>query len=154
MLDSVTAFFAAIRNGNRAEVKELLARDSQLVHARDDEGATALHFAALAGDRELADLLIEHGATLNQRDGRWGATPAGWAIEYLRERGGLLGIEIDDVEFAIQRKDSIWVKRLLDRFPQLKNTTTAGGTPLKDLAEKSGNYEIISLFETSLPDDV
>lgn len=30
------------------------------------------------------------------RDDRFGATPAGWATEYLRGAGGLLSIEIDD----------------------------------------------------------
>lgn len=39
----------------------------------------ALHYAAVAGERDVADLLIAHGAALDAVDDRFGQTPAGWA---------------------------------------------------------------------------
>ena len=39
----------------------------------------ALHYAAAAGDSELSELLIAHGARLDAVDTVYGQTPAGWA---------------------------------------------------------------------------
>ena len=41
--------------------------------------STPLHQVALAGNKELAQLLIEHGASLDARDLLWNGTPADWA---------------------------------------------------------------------------
>ena len=40
---------------------------------------TPLHQAALIGNRELVDLLLEHGARPDIKDVLWSGTPAGWA---------------------------------------------------------------------------
>lgn len=45
----------------------------------DDEGATALHHAAWAGDLELIGRLLAAGADPTITDRRFGATPLGWA---------------------------------------------------------------------------
>jgi hypothetical protein len=84
----------AARAGDFERVKALLSNHSQLASFRDASGATALHYAALGGHRRIAEFLIESGADINARDGEFGATPAGWAIEYLRETGGFLSIEL------------------------------------------------------------
>jgi ankyrin repeat protein len=42
-------------------------------------GATALHFAAAAGELSIARLLIEHGADHRAREREFNAEPAGWA---------------------------------------------------------------------------
>lgn len=39
----------------------------------------ALHYAAAAGEDELAELLIAHGARLDALDPTYGQTPSGWA---------------------------------------------------------------------------
>jgi hypothetical protein len=52
------------------------------------------------GHRPIVKLLLEQGADINSRDGRFGATPTGWAIEYLREMHGRLAIELDDLAEA------------------------------------------------------
>jgi ankyrin repeat protein len=44
-----------------------------------DDGATALHVAAWNGRVEMAKLLIELGAPLNDRDRRFGCSPLAWA---------------------------------------------------------------------------
>jgi len=109
---------------------------------KDAEGATALHYAILNGHREIAELLLANGADINARDDHFGATPAGWAIEFLCERGGLLRIEIDDVLFAMRQKDVLWVRRFLTRLPALARAREHQGKALSEHAAELGNNEI------------
>ncbi|MDE0190732.1 MAG: ankyrin repeat domain-containing protein [Gammaproteobacteria bacterium] len=50
------------------------------VNARRGDGATALHQAAIDGDRELVDALLDRGADLSLRDTVYDGTAAGWAF--------------------------------------------------------------------------
>lgn len=129
------------------DVRAAIDAQPDLIVARDDEGATLLHFAAFGGHRTVVELLVERGADINAFDGKFGATPAGWAIEFLRERGGLLGIELADFAFAIERGDVEWVARFLKRFPGLREAKDRDGVPFKVLADRSFNTEIAHLFE-------
>jgi hypothetical protein len=112
-------FFDAVERGDKDTVANMLNADSSLAVAFDDDGATALHHAAFHGHREIVELLHDAGGDINARDKTHGATPAGWAIHYLRERGALLAIEIEDVRFAVERGDVAWVERLVARHPWL-----------------------------------
>ncbi len=143
---SETALFDAIERKDLETARELIAGDPELVHARDDVGATPLHHAAYGGLCELALLLLDAGADVNAVDGRFGATPAGWAIEYLRERDGLLGIEIADAKLAIERGDVEWLERWLTRFPALKTARDASGRLLSEIAKSSGSAAVSDLF--------
>ena len=134
MTPDQTAFFSAIERGDLETVHAMLASASDLARARDEHGATALHHAAFHGHRAVAELLIEAGADVNARDGEHHATPAGWAIHYLRERGALLAIEIDDALFAIRRGDAELLAWLIVRHPVLADAVDGDGTPLRDHA--------------------
>ena len=116
----------------------------------DAAGATALHYAAFAGHSDVARLLIQHGANINARDAKFNATPAGWAIEYLREMNGLLGIELEDFAFAVREGDLKWIARFLNRFPALRDAADRDGTPFRKLVEATANPDIIKLFQ--MPD--
>jgi ankyrin repeat protein len=48
------------------------------VDAQDD-GATALHWAAFHGNAPMAEILLGHGAPLDLADGNHGGTPLEWA---------------------------------------------------------------------------
>jgi uncharacterized protein len=63
----------AAMNGNTAAVRTLLAQKAD-VNAPQADGATALHWAAYRGDKELADMLIRAGANAKAAN-REGATP-------------------------------------------------------------------------------
>jgi len=139
--------FEAAQRGDLEGVKRLLEKNSGLARESDGAGATALHFAALNGHRRIVELLVERGANVNGRDGQFGATPAGWAIEYLRELGGYLAIELDDLAYALQVGDARWVARFLARFPALRQASGRNGTPFSQLARESGNPEIARLFD-------
>ena len=87
----------AVKQGDRESVRAILESDDRLANQRDESGATPLHYATLNGHRQIVQLLLERGADINSTDSQFGATPAGWAIEYLREMGGYLAIELDDL---------------------------------------------------------
>jgi Ankyrin repeats (3 copies) len=136
----------AVKQGDRERVRSILASNDRLANQRDASGATPLHYATLNGHRQIAQLLIERGADINSTDSQFGATPAGWAIEYLREMGGYLAIELDDLAYAIQFGDTRWVARFLKRFPSLRQACGTNGTSFQQLARESGNREIAGLF--------
>jgi len=138
----------ASKRGALEDVKAVLRDHPELIHSRDELGATALHHAAFGGHRAVAQFLVEQGADINAADGKFGATPAGWAIEYLREMGGFLGIELADFAYAIRRGDIEWTKRFLARFPGLRRASDPQGNSFRLLAEESGNAEIVSLLQT------
>ena len=49
------------------------------VEADEPSGTTPLHVAAGAGESEVVELLVEHGADLSATDPEFHATPATWA---------------------------------------------------------------------------
>jgi ankyrin repeat protein len=136
----------AIKLRDIDQIKTILDEEGNLVNAYDETGATALHYAAFDGLREIVQLLLDRGAEINSRDTQFGATPAGWAIEYLRERGGYLDIELSDFAYAIELGDPRWVARFLNRFPALRQSRDINGKPFRELAEESANREVMALF--------
>src|ERR1041385_416722 len=143
-MDEFKTFMDAAQRGDVQEIARILQSHPEFVHQRDDSGATALHHAAFGGHADAARLLVKQGADINARDGRFDATPAGWAIEYLREMGGLLGTELKDFAYAITRGAVAWVARYLQRFPSLRDAKDVEGKPFRELAV--GHPEIAKLF--------
>jgi len=149
-MDDFEKLIEAAKCGNVAEVKAIVTAHAELINQKDQLGATAMHYAAFDGHREVVEVLVEHGADVNAIDTRFSATPAGWAIEYLREMGGLLGIELRDFGYAIERGEVEWVVRFLARFPRLRGASDPQGKPFRLLAQESGNPEIVRLFDASV----
>ncbi len=152
-MSQMTALLDAVKRGSLDKVRMIVDQHPGLVHERDELGGTALHHATFHGQRDVARFLIEHGADINARDTKFWATPAGWAIEYLREMGGFLGIELEDFGFALERNDVHWVRRFLKRFPNFRHAKDRNGDSFRSLAEHSGNAEIVKLFEEGGQDD-
>ena len=138
----------AAKQGALEEVRSIISGHSEFINNMDDSGATAVHYAAFGGHRDVVEFLVQKGADINARDAKFGATPAGWAIEYLREMGGFLGIELSDMAFAIRQGDVEWADRFLHRFPALREAADEHGTPFKLLAQHSGNPAITGLFQS------
>lgn len=138
----------AIEHAELNGVKAIVRDHPEFVNQRDEDGATPLHYAALGGRRVIVEFLVEHGAQINAIDSEFGATPAGWAIEYMREMGAFLGIELSDLAFAIERRDIDWIQRFLKRFPGLRQASDAQGRSFKQLALQSGSSEIVRLFDS------
>ena len=75
----------AVKRGDLTNVASILEGNPALAHDWDQLGATALHYATFGGHRFIVEELVRRGADVNATDSRFGATPTGWAIEYLRK---------------------------------------------------------------------
>jgi ankyrin repeat protein len=147
-MSELAKLIEAAEKGAIEDVKAIAQSHPELINQPDGTGATPLHYAAFGGHRDVVRFLVQQGADINARDGQFGATPAGWAIEYMREMGGFLEIELRDMAFAIRRGDVDWVARFLKRFPNLREARDSQGNSFRQLAEQSGNAEIARLFDS------
>jgi hypothetical protein len=105
---AVVTVHAAARLAMLDKLKELIASDPRLVHARGGDGQTPLHFASTA---EIAQHLLDHGAEIDARDVDHESTPAQYMLRqrpavarYLVRRGChtdiLMAASLGDVPFA------------------------------------------------------
>jgi hypothetical protein len=87
----------ASRDGNLEQVRQLI-EDGANVDEENTQGLTPLHLIALNGRTDLAELLLDHGAVVNQRESYTGKlTPMAMAllmgyddlVEVMSERGGV-----------------------------------------------------------------
>lgn len=114
--------FAALKSPNAAEAKRLVAAGAN-IEVRDERGATPLHWAAIVGLTEVAELLISRGANVNARE-QDGYTPLHGAAYQLRP---------EIVELLVQRGADV-------------NAKGAGGwTPLHKAMELLANPETARL---------
>jgi ankyrin repeat protein len=74
---------AAARLGMFDRLKELIAAEPALVHARGGDGQTALHFAA---NIEIAGYLLDHGAEIDALDIDHESTPAQYMSSHCPRR--------------------------------------------------------------------
>ncbi|HUF64295.1 MAG TPA: ankyrin repeat domain-containing protein [Verrucomicrobiales bacterium] len=79
-----------------SRLRTMLDGDPELVHAKGGDGCRPLHFAR---NVEVADLLLERGASIDARDEDHNSTPAQWRIgdtpevtRFLLKRGASLDI--------------------------------------------------------------
>ncbi|ABF41373.1 Ankyrin [Candidatus Koribacter versatilis Ellin345] len=91
---------SAARLGKVDEVRAMLARDPQLVHARGGDGQLALHFAATV---EIAELLLEHGAKVDVRDIDHESTAAQYMAGFGRYRNSPKSDRHDIVRLLISK---------------------------------------------------
>ena len=145
----LTSFIDAVTRGDVPSVAGMLLADPALASRTDERGATPLHHAAFAHQDAIVDVLVAAGADLNARDALHGATPGGWALHSLRERGALLAVEIDDVLFALERGDVSWARRLITRHPALTAARDAEGRPLAAHPQVLATPELAALFASS-----
>jgi ankyrin repeat protein len=122
----------AAQNGDRDSVRALLKKGVDVNEAQGD-GTTALHWAAIKGDAEMAQMLIFAGAN-HRATTRVGAyTPL-----YLAARGG----------------HSAVVAALLAAGADAKAQTSNGTTPLMIAAAAGDTRSITSLIENGAEIDV
>ena len=97
-----------------------------IVNMEDDEetavdgatGYTPLHAAAFHGNDEAVDVLLKHGANPRARDGKYCATPAGWAAYAGHAATANRILEADvDIFDAIDFDRADRVGDILDRDP-------------------------------------
>lgn len=74
---AIVTIHVAAALGMHDRVRELLAQNADLVHARGGDGRTALHGAA---DARMVDLLVDHGADIDARCEDHASTPLQYLI--------------------------------------------------------------------------
>lgn len=74
---------SAARLGMMAKLRELLAADPEVVHARGGDGQTPLHFASTV---EVAEFLLANGAQIDARDVDHESTPAQYMLRVEQKR--------------------------------------------------------------------
>ncbi len=114
----------AASRGDKASVRALLAQHAD-VNAAEADGATALHWAAFRGDKELADLLIRAGANSSKAVNREGATPL-WLA-------------------SVNGSDAAITAALLAAGADANEHLPLGRTPLM-VASRTGNVEAMKVL--------
>lgn len=122
---AVVDIHAAARLAMIDRVRELLARDPQLVHARGGDGQFPLHFASSV---EIASLLLDSGAEIDARDIDHESTPVQYMVsirpyrhevaKYLISRGAQA-----DILAASAVGDVALVERILNNDPETVRIT-------------------------------
>ncbi len=154
---ALDAFDRAVRDGDARRLQEVLADHPRLADEIDAprfevEWPAVVH-AANRGDREIVDVLLEHGADINARSAFWGRTvgvlddsPPGMRTFPL-ERGALP--EITEFVEAVRSGDVKRVSELLSTLelllrhgPDLTYRNSYGSTPLGVCAWASVNFNV------------
>ena len=103
-VQEVISVIEATEQGDLSKLNQLLERNPSLAQAKDERPdaakATALHYAAWAGHKEIAEVLLSYGADINLIDETYDAPPIGWAgengqhemFDFLREKGAKITI--------------------------------------------------------------
>lgn len=76
-MDVAKLFVKAVKQGNLPAVQALAAAEPSLVHLKDADDATPLHYAAWKGHTEVVRALLDLGAQIDacSQDGHYGGTP-------------------------------------------------------------------------------
>lgn len=146
----------AAEEGDAVAVRRLIAYGAE-VDARDEEGRTPLHVAALGTSAETVGVLLERHADVNARDNK-GRTPLHLAgrsaavVNLLLNFGADLNAKTPDslqtpLHLLLDAEDSKIVPLLLERGADPNARDRVGRTPLHDAAMTGSPGVIRALVE-------
>ena len=75
-----------VKNKNLVEIKKLVKENPKAVHSIDENGRTALHYAAQQDHLDVTELLLSFGADVNATD-LLSRTPMYWASIRVKRDG-------------------------------------------------------------------
>ena len=147
----------AAKKGELQTVKTILLQDPSKLNAADEDHYTALHWACMRAQWDVAEYLIEESADLNVIGGD-GGTPLNWAVHHdnvtivkrMIEKGAKLNIRnkwgMTELHTAIWRGNIHVVEYLLDHGSDPAIKTNEGWTAMH-YAFRSGHDNIIDLLK-------
>ena len=165
-LSLILAFFASaraqevfdlLRKGDVPAVKALIEKSPQLIEARDNDGDAPLHYAALAGNVELINYLLDKGAKLELQNAEMKTSLNLAAINDRREavavllkRGAVLETRDDYGRTALilcarERGQAATGRLLIEAGSDVNAADKFGSTSL-ELAAWRGKAEFIDLL--------
>jgi RNA polymerase sigma factor (sigma-70 family) len=117
----------AAEAGDITKIATMLEQNPDLARAKNERpsdvdyyspGASALHYAAWAGQKEVAELLLDYGANIDLIDDAHSASPIGWAnendqsemVDFLVKRGAKLNFR----QAAMSNRIDVLEKLLLE----------------------------------------
>ena len=118
------SIFEAAREGDAHALRELLATEPDLVLRTEEQGRTALHYAAAYGHVEVCVALADAGADVNAQD-EDGETP---------------------LHYAIRRNQPAAAEFLLEQDADTELRNAYGRTPLLLVARETGKVEMARLL--------
>jgi ankyrin repeat protein len=65
LAQAINDIFQAAKNGDTAAIRVILESNPTIVNAENNEGLTLLGFAAHYGNKDVVQVLLEHGADVN-----------------------------------------------------------------------------------------
>ena len=159
--DQCYLIIQAAGGGNISNVRRLLSSGMLNINFINPNGTTALHQAVFQNHHDIVNLLIERGADPNIGDENvW--TPLHWAVERRRmdmvklllNRGAdpnKMSKKWTPLHEAVLNGSKSTVQLLLDKgaLPNLPGVSVPGGVSGRtamEMAERSGNKEIIQLM--------
>ena len=150
---AVLDIHAASRLGMADKVREMLASDPQLVHARGGDGQLPLHFAA---NVEIAKLLLDHGADVNARDIDHESTAAQYMVSCHPARLDAARFLIangsqTDILMACAVGDLALVERIVNDDPDTIRVTASERSFPKQNPESGGCIYIFCFGITKTP---
>lgn len=131
------------------KIKKLLAENPNCVIARDGQGRTLLHWAAVDGQCALIELLLKNGADIDDSQGGFAMTPLEVAIanncqsaaKLLLDNGaspnGRAGDRQTPLGLAAGMHSTILVNMLLARGAHINGKDGQGKTPLERAQERN-----------------
>lgn len=147
MAGELAALVQAVADGDVERARKLLESDPSLARQQHG-GASPLHYAAIHNQRAAVDLLLDHGANVEDRDTEFGAQPIGWAnerghmemVRYLHSRGTSVTLHTA-AAFGLTAE----VERLAESQPDQLDEVAGYGAPLH-LAALWGHPEVVQIL--------
>jgi ankyrin repeat protein len=156
--DGVAPLGLALAMGNDDMVEFLMAKGAVFGQAnRDTRGLTALHYAAVAGDQEIARQYLAGGGNVNARDGVYEFTALHYAARFgNKDVAELLidsGADINakdkwgyrPIHWAAYHDRPDIVELLIAKGADVNARTSLGQTPLQ-LAQERRNTKTVELL--------
>jgi ankyrin repeat protein len=149
--------FDALRKGDVAAVKALVERTPQVLEARDGDGMTPLHYAAMGGNADLINYFVDRGAKLELKSVE-GETPLllaasldrRGAVDALLKRGAALEARNNYLRTALilcaRERGQAATARVLIGAGADVNAVDKFGDRALDLAAWRGKREFVDLL--------